>query len=480
MPATEHRRFSLFTTPARSSAPHLPLPRLLGHLREFRSHPLELLQRAQKNHGDIVYLDLAGITAHGVFGADGVQHVLQKGARNYQKETPAYQVLRLLLGNGLVTSNGDFWLRQRRIAQPAFQRKKIDAYDTIMQRVAEDVEAEWRAAAVAGTPIDVHASMMRLTLRIAGLTLMSTDINDTEAGSVGEALSWLIEDLNDRIANPLALPLHIPMPRNRRFVRYRDQLDAIVLRIIGERRKMSREEAPQDLLTMFLHTVDEETGEQMNDVQLRDEMMTMFLAGHETTANLLAWCWHALAQNPQTTERLVEELDRELGGRAAAAAELSRLPFTHNVLLETMRLYPPVWLMGRSPIEDDEFGGHVFPRDTIVFVAPWVTHRHPEYWPEAERFDPDRFTPAVAEQRPKYAYVPFAAGPRQCIGNHLAMVEAMITLAWLAPRFSLQHVDAGAVVREPVITLRPKGGLWMRVRERDESGPHLAWRNRPR
>jgi cytochrome P450 len=443
--------------------PGLPL---LGNVVEFRRRPLGLLLELQEQHRDIAFLDLAGIDAHAAFAPDLAAHVLQKNARNYTKDTPAYRVLRLMVGDGLLTSDGDLWLRQRRIAQPAFQRRRIEGFDGTMLRVIRDTESSFRAAARAGRAIDVHAEMMRLTLRIAGLTLMSADIDNEDSGSVGEAVSWLLEEMNRRILLPHGTSLSPLQRSNRRFVHYREQLFALVRRIIADRRAIAEDAAPDDLLSMFMHATDPETGERMDDQQLLDELLTMLAAGHETTANLLSFFWVAMHDHPEIAESVADEVRRVLGDEPPRGDDLHRLPLLHDVVLETLRLYPPVWVVGRSPAEDDELGGHAIRAGSIVFVSPWAMHRHPDYWDEPTRFDPGRFSPERSAARPKHAFLPFVTGPRMCIGSHFALVEAMLAIAWLVPRFALWPQAQERLVLDPVITLRPGGPVRMYVRER--------------
>jgi cytochrome P450 len=365
-----------------------------------------------------------------------------------------------VLGNGLLTSEGDFWRRQRRIAQPAFHKERIAAFGDVMVRAAEDTARAWTAVAKSGGTLDVAAEMMRLTLRIAGETLLSSDVTG-HAAVVGDAVSLLLREANRRILQPIEVPLRVPTPNNRRVLRVLSELDAIVFRMIEDRRRMTGGR-PSDLLTMLMEARDEETGEGMTDKQLRDEVLTIFLAGHETTANALSWTFYLLSLHPEVARRTSAELADVLGGRAPQVADLGRLVYTTAVLKEAMRLFPPAWIVGRRAVEDDTIDGYDIPRDSIVFVSPWLTHRHPAFWQNPEGFDPERFLPERAATIHRYAYFPFGAGPRLCIGQGFAMIEAVLLLATLAQRIRLDLVPGHRVVPHPSITLRPRYGILAR------------------
>lgn len=412
--------------------------------------------RAALELGDVVRFELPHVTGHLVAHPDLVQQVLVDQHRLFTKQTRGYEKLRAFLGNGLVTSEGDFWLRQRRIAQPAFHKKRIAGFATSMVEAAEDTARRWERPARDGTPIDVAAEMSRLTLRIAGETLLSTDPSD-KANAVSDALTTVLHEANDRINHPWSPPERWPTARNRRFRAAARQLDDIVLDIIERRRRGA--ESRDDLLQMLLEARDPETGAGMDDPQLRDEVMTMFLAGHETTANALAWTFVLLSRFPSVARALHEEAAQVLGDRPATAEDLPRLELTKRVLQESMRLYPPVWVVGRAPSEDVEIGAYDVPRGTLVFVSQWVMHRHPRHWDDPEGFDPDRWLPERARAQHRYQYFPFAAGPRMCIGAGFAMMEGQLILATLARRYRVDLVPGHPIVPEPLVTLRPQHGV---------------------
>ena len=443
--------------PASRLAPSPPhtVP-LLGHVPLVRDDRLDYLMRVALETGDVVRFEFPHITAHLVAHPDHVQQVLVDQHRMFTKQTRGYQKLRAFLGNGLVTSDGDFWLRQRRIAQPAFHKKRIAAFASAMARAAEDTIQRWSRYAESGEAIDVAAEMNRLALRIAGETLLSTDPSD-RANAVSAALTTVLHEANHRINTLWALPEHWPTARNRAYRDAARALDAIVLDIIERRRRGA--EHRDDLLQMLLEARDPDTGAAMDDKQLRDEVMTIFLAGHETTANALAWTFMLLSRFPAVARALTAEARDVLGDRLATADDLPKLDLARRVLNESMRLYPPVWIIGRSPCEDVEIGSYHVPAGSLVFVSQWVTHRHPRFWEDPEGFDPDRWLPERATSMHRHQFFPFAAGPRMCIGAGFAMMEGQIVLATLARHFRVDLVPGHPIVPEPLITLRPKHGI---------------------
>lgn len=444
-------------------APSPPAHPLLGHAPILARDPLGALVSWMREHGDVLRLRLGAATAHVVFHPDHVRWVLQENHRNYTKGTRGYATLKLFMGNGLLTSDGDFWRRQRRIAQPAFHRDRVAVLGEAMARAAEGGVRRIDAFAKQAAPFDAAAEMMRITLQIVGETLFGVDLA-SEAAAVQGAIRFLQEDANRRTGAVYAIPLGIPTPKNRRLVEARATLDAILRRVVEERRK-SGAKIP-DLLGMLMDARDEETGRSMTDAELRDEVMTMFLAGHESTANALTWTWYLLSRHPAIERRLHAELAGALGDRPPAPADLPRLPFCKAVIQEAMRLYPPAWSLGRAPTEDDRIGGYSIPRGKVVIIAPWATHRHPAFWERPESFEPDRFLGDAAQERALAAYFPFGAGPRLCIGMGFAMMEAGLVLAAVAQRFRLDLVPGQRVEPEALITLRPRFGLRMTAHAR--------------
>jgi cytochrome P450 len=434
---------------------------LFGNLPEMRRDPLGLLTRAARGHGRVSRLKLVE-TIYLLNDPADVQHVLVKNYENYAKARLTVRI-KPIVGDGLLTSDGAFWRRQRKLAQPAFHRTRLAAFAETMARATRDLLDEWDRAD--GGVIDASAAMSRLTLRVIGLTMLGADL-DADAGKVGAALATTLEITNERFARLLFLP-RLPTPQNRRFDRAMKVLDDLVRAIIAERRTTGGDRGDRgDLLAMFMETRDEETGERMDDKQLRDEVMTMLLAGHETTSNALAWTFHLLAANPDAAERVRDEADAALADGIPPFEALRRLRYARWAVQEAMRLYPPVWLFARTAKADDLLpGGRRVPAGTTVFVCPYTLHRDPAHWPDPETFDPERFSDERSAGRPKTAYVPFAAGPRQCIGNEFALMEATIILAMVCRDWRLAHAGAPPAP-EPSVTLRPKGGMPMRLARR--------------
>ncbi len=443
----------------------LPGPRkdlLLGHFIALRRDPLRFLTDLSRSEGDAAPLRFGWIRAHLVSDPARVRHVLQDNAKAYTKQTRGFDKLRLVLGNGLLTSEGEFWLRQRRIMQPAFHRERLRAASAAMAAATLDLVKQWDRAAKSGAIIDVHHDMMALTLRIVCETLLGTASVTEKTDEIGRTVTSVVEDVNERTRVFFDVPLSVPTRRNRKLKASIAMLDGVVNRMIAEHRAALDTPAEKnDLLTLMLRARDEHTGEGMTDRQLRDEVITFFLAGHETTANALAWSFYCLSKNPSADR----ELARELAGRDAPPAfeEAGKLAQTNMVIKETMRLFPPAWMLGRMAEQDDDVCGMIVERGTMVFASPYVTHRHPDYWENPEGFDPSRFAPEREAARPRFAYFPFGGGPRLCIGQSFAMVEAAIVLGTLAARFRLELLPGRDVRPLPLITLRPNGPLPMRV-----------------
>jgi cytochrome P450 len=434
---------------------------VLGSLLAVRRDPTGVFLNAARRFGDVVYFKIGPRRGYLISNPQDVRHVLLDNARNYHK-SPLYQKLRMfLLGDGLLTSEGEFWLRQRRIAQPAFHRQKVAGLASIMARAARDTAAEWEAIASAGRPVDVDAEMMRLTRTVVLRALLGADLGPF-AGQIDEAWIVINEHIGERFWS--LGPDWLPTRQRRRFEAARAVLVGAVDHVISQRRRGSADKG--DLLDMLLSARDEETGLAMTDDQLRVEVTTFLLAGQETTSLALTWIWYLLSQHPDAQRRLEAEIDTVLAGREPEYTDLVNLPYTLMVVDEAMRLYPPAWGFSRQAMADDEVGGFPVPRGWLVFVIPWVLHRLPGLWDDPERFDPDRFSPERSVDRPKFAYLPFGAGPRQCIGNQFALIETQLTLATLAQRYRLRLVPGHKVEPWPLITLRPRFGMPMTIERR--------------
>jgi cytochrome P450 len=440
---------------------------LVGHLPFFLA-PGRLTRhlRDAEVYGDVVRYHFGRSIGHMVRHPDHVKYVLQDNQANYRKGRGGDK-LRPLLGNGLGTSEGDFWRRQRRLAAPAFHKRRLEALFTTMVRETAAFVEGWRAKSRSGVAFDVAPEMARLTLTIVAKALFGSDLRE-HASVVGDSVTVAFRHATGRVLSLIDLPLSLPTPGNLRMRRALEALDGVVYGVIKERRKSGVVE--DDLLGMLMQARDEETGESMSDTQLRDEVTTIIIAGYETTATALSWAWYLLFTHPSERRKLEAELEAWPRETAPMLADLERFPFSRMIVEETMRLYPPAWAIGRRAVEDDEIGGFTIAAGSPLLLSPYVTHRHPAFWENPEAFDPDRFAPAAAAKRPRYAYFPFGGGPRVCIGNSFALMEAQVVVAMIASRYRLEVVSGQAVEPEPLITLRPKGGIWVVARERPLSG----------
>jgi cytochrome P450 len=427
--------------------------------------PLGFLIRTQKS-GEVVRLRFVFSPAYLISRPESIKYVLQEHARNYNKDLFTYKMFQPMLGQGLLINDGPSWLHQRRLIQPAFHRKRLTTYGTLMTDATVAMLERWQACSERGMPLNMAEEMMRLTLRIVGQALFSLDLSQ-ETSTIGSAVTTLLELLGDYVFRPFP-PLSVPTPRNRRIQRTIHVLDQLVYRMIAERRTLQTE--GRDLLSMLLLAQDEETGQGMNDRQAHDEVMTLLLAGHETTANTLTWTWYLLSQSPEIERRLHAELNEVLGGRVPSVADLPELKYTRMVIEEALRLYPPAPILSRKAIADDELQGYPIAANSMIMISPYAVHRHPALWEEPERFDPERFTPERAATRPAYAYFPFGGGPRVCIGNHFAMMEAQLILSTVAQRYQLRLIPGHPVEPQMVVTLRPRYGLPMTIHATERAG----------
>jgi len=416
--------------------------------------PLVNLPRMFARYGDASFWQFLHISTYFFEHPDYVESVLVTRHRSFTKGLGT-RANPELFGNGLLTSEGDFWLRQRRLSQPAFHRTRIAAYADIMAREADRMLGTWRD----GQRLDIHREMMQTTLAIATRTLFGVDLG-TKMPIVADAMNAFIRQ--NAGLSVWRLFFKLPTPRRMRFLRGVRELDEIVYGIIRERRSGGMGE---DLLSDFLRAQDED-GSSMTDKQLRDEVMTMLLAGHETTALALSWAWFLLATHLDEQAKLYEELDRVLGGRLPSALDVPQLAFTNRIVRETLRLYPPAWVMSRRAAEDVEIGGYTVPAGSNVIVSQWVTHRDGRFFPNPQSFDPERWTPDNEQALPKFAYFPFGGGPRVCIGNQFALMEAAILLASVAQRYQITMASDSTVEPMPSITLRPANGVHVQLRHR--------------
>ncbi len=390
---------------------------------------------------------------------DYIKEALTVQDRNFRKAY-ALQLAKNVLGEGLLTSEGEFHHRQRRLIQPAFNHKQIANYATTMVQCATRTRNRWKD----NQTIDIHKEMMQLTLAIVGKTLFDADL-EGEAEAIGHALAEVLEGINRATLIPLGEYLEkIPTPSNRAYEHAQKLLDATIYRIIAERRASGRDHG--DLLSMLLQA--EEEGGRMTDTQVRDEAMTLFLAGHETTANALTWTFYLLSQNPEPEAKLHEELDKVLLGQVPSFQDVPRLPYARMVLTESMRLYPPAWVLGREVIKPTRIGGYLIPKGAAVFMSQYVMHHDPRFYPDPYRFKPERWLPEEEKKLPRFAYFPFSGGPRSCVGEQFAWMEGILLLATLAQEWQMRLAPGQRVAMLPRITLRPKYGMRMILTKREE------------
>lgn len=444
--------------------PRLPLVGLVGPGRD----PLAMLQRLAREHGDVTFFRLGHERCYFVNHPHAIRDVLVTDQRHFTKSR-GLERAKKLLGEGLLTSEGLHHLRQRRMLQPAFHRERIAGYGDVMVDYAVRLGERWQP----GATYDVAHEMMRLTLAIAGKTLFDTDV-ESEADEVGGAVTAVLESFWLNLLPGAALLEKLPVPRLRRARAARQRLDALIYRMIAERRASGRDHG--DLLSMLIAASDaaEAAGASegppgelppdvraMSDQQIRDEAMTLLLAGHETTANALTWTWYLLSQHPAVAERVRREVTSVAASRRASARDLPALPYTRQVVMESMRLYPPAWIIGRRSIGEYVIDGYRLPPRAMVFMSPYVMHRDARFFSDPERFAPERWTPQFEAALPKFAYFPFGGGARQCIGEHFAWMEAILVVATLAARWRLQLVPGHPIVLQPLVTLRSRHGLRM-------------------
>jgi cytochrome P450 len=436
---------------------------LTGHLPQWQRDPMGFLSHCAREYGDVVPIRLGPVRFVVLSHPDLVEQVLVTQHARFRKGS-SHRLTRSLLGNGLLSSEGEFWRRQRRLVQPAFHRDRIAGYADVMADYTQQILDTWRD----GEERDVHAEMMRLTLRIVAKTLFDADITG-EASVFGAALSTALERFDGRTSTVvLMLPIALPTPGNLRFRRALKTLDGIVLDLVNRRRASGQDRG--DLLSMLLAARDED-GRGMEDGQLRDETITLLFAGHETTALALTWAWYLIAQHPDVEARLHEEVDHVLGTRPPTLTDLAQLTYAEAVVSESLRLYPPAPAVVREAIQQCEIGGYRIPARTSVLMSQWVIQRDARFFEAPEAFRPERWLmteshAALAQRRPHFAYFPFGGGPRICIGSTFAQTEATLVLASIAQRFRLTLVSGHEVTPHVALTLRPKHSVRVVVERR--------------
>ncbi len=450
--------------PRRVRAPLPPGPKgnpILGVMPEFNRDTLGFIERC-RDYGDVVRMRFLYLTAYFLYHPDHIEYVLAGNPKNFLKSRSLHSpFFQRLVGNGLLTSEGEVWKRQRRLAQPAFHRQRISAYGDVMVDYATRMVSSWRT----GEERDIHRDMMNLTMQVVVKTLFNADVS-ADADKVGQILSQMGKPFASQATLKWILDNRLPTRTHRRFNAAAGEIDEIVYRIIAERRSSGSDEG--DLLSMLLAALDEDNS-QMTDRQLRDEVMTIFLAGHETTALTLSWAWYLMGQNPEVENRFHAELDGVLGNRLPTVADPARLRYTEMIAKESMRLYPPAYGVGREAIEEFELGGYRVPAGSQLFMFQWAVQRDSRFFAEPERFHPERWTEDFSNSLPKYAYFPFGGGPRACIGNYFAMMEIVLLLATIGQRFRFSLLPDHPVSLLPAMSLRPKDGIRVRVENRRDS-----------
>jgi cytochrome P450 len=437
---------------------------LLGSTLEAFREPYGFFMRAWQRYGDVVLFTFGPYRYFLVNDPEGIKHVLVDRAKNYPKSI-TYRAFEPLLGKGLLTSEGDLWRRQRRLVQPAFHRECLESFAQTMAIETERRLERWRG--LSDPAIDIHREMGELTFRIVGRTLFDTDV-DGDGSEVAGALKVGLHFINDRATTLIQIPPWVPTPGHLAFMRARRTLVAVVRRIVEDRK---HEKGPRkDVVSLLGTALDEDTGEAMSARQLEDEVMTLALAGYETTSNALTWTFYLLSKHPAVARKLEREVDEVLGDRRPTFADLPRLEYAQRVVQEAMRLYPPAWKIERQAIEDDSMLGYDVPAGTIVGITMHTLHRHPDHWENPEGFEPERFAPEASRARARHAYLPFGGGSRQCIGSAFALMEAQIILSMIAREYRIDLAPGAEVEIEPAVTLHPRHGMPMRLSRRSRGG----------
>ena len=445
--------------PLNSTEGRPPGPRglpLLGNTLQFGRHTFEFLQRCRREYGDVVYFEVLGQPFYQLNHPDHVHHVLVENDTNYTKGAFLTEQFGEFIGKGLLLNEGDDWRRQRRLVQPAFHPERIEVYAEMMTDYAERLLESWEP----GRPRNVRADMTRLTLEIVASALLDVDVRE-ESPELRRAFTDITEEVRKRTARPISPPRWVPTPRNRRYRRALDRLDDIVYDVIDRRRA-----EPGDGVVSMLIEAGRESDGSPGDEQLRDEVVTLLFAGHETTAAALSFTWYLLATHPAEEAALVAEFDDVLDGRRPTAADVPRLEHTRKVLKESLRLYPPVFGILREPVREDLIGGYRIPPGSTVAMNQIAVHHDPRFFDDPKAFVPERWTESFEESLPEFAYFPFGGGPRRCIGERFAMLEATLILATIAREYHLELVSDRELTLEPSVTTRPAKPITVRPERR--------------
>ena len=443
-----------------AAPPHPRANPVLGSAPDLRRSQIRTYERAMREHGDVVRLAVGppGVRFHlyCVFHPDGVKAVLAGSRERYSKGNRFYKQIADAFGWGLLTSEGELWQRQRRLVQPLFTRKQVAAYAELMAEEATPVAERWERSARNGGKVDANTEMVGLALRVVGRAIFGDDVARAR-DVLDSAFPVLTRHAFRRATSPLAPPASWPTPDNRRAASARRALYEVVDELIAHRQQAGAD--GQDLISRLLHARDPDTGEAMAVQQVRDEALIFLLAGHETTSTALTFTLHLLGRHPSEQQLVHDELDAVLDGRAPTLDDAPALERTAMAIKEAMRLYPPAYALGRLAVKENKIGGYLIPAGSYVVVSQFATHRHPQFWENAEAFNPARFTAEREAARHPYAYFPFGGGPRACIGSHFAMLEAVIAVARLLQRFQIRSEQERVLLDTQGITLRPKGAV---------------------
>jgi cytochrome P450 len=432
---------------------------ILGSIQDYMKSPLRFMIKTAQDYGDVAYYRLGPYRFYLLSHPDHIYEMLVKQANKFHKPGLTRRLLGQFMGEGLFVAVGELHRQQRKLAQPAFHQKRIDSYAQAMVDYSYQMRDAWQP----GQAIDVEPEMRRLTLQIVAKTLFNSEMSDATA-KLSRAVNALQEVVSREFRVPLPLPSWIPIAHNVKKKQAIKDLDSIVLATIAQHRQAKADNG--DLLSMLVLAVDEENGKRMDDQQLRDEVTTLFLAGHETTANSLIWAFYLLSQHPDIWLKLTAEVDSVLGSRRPTLEDLAQLKYTSMIIKETLRLYPPIYYLDRTPLEDVTIGDYTFKKGSILACCPFITHHDERYFEKPDEFNPERFADGWDKKLPRFAYFPFGGGPRVCIGQQFALMEATFILACIAQRYELSLAPGHEVVIEDVLTIRPKYGMRMTITER--------------
>ncbi len=445
--------------------PSIPMIKVLPNLKRLVENPLEVWKGYIEEYGDIVSFNFGGsnrgiMSIHPEFS----QHILQKNNKNYIKSKVQTELLAQYLGKGLLTADGEYWLRQRRLIQPGFHRAKLAALTDIMQQVIDDFMVDLEAKAEGGKEIEMAHEMMELAFRVVAKSLFGTETNDELLTRLGDRITVIQKFLVRQVRQPYLRWWFNWSGKTQTHLDLAEDAGEMILQVIGDRRK-SKEEY-DDLLDMLLSARYEDTGEGMTDRQLLEECMVLFAAGHETSANSLVWTLYLFTQHPEVVQKIREELAQVIGNRKIAFEDLRQLEYITQVVKESMRMYPPAWVTDRLSVADDEILGYKIPKDTVALTFIYGAHHNPKVWDQPEEFRPERFTKENMKDKHKFSYFPFGGGPRLCIGNNFAMMEMQLAIASLVQKFDFKLVENQQIEMQPLVTLRPKYGIKMRLRKK--------------